>query len=339
VFFCTFAPSLALILFPFPIMLSRRHLRVKVLQAIYAYFQAGNQDLYQGEKQLMLSINKLYELFIWQLSFFIELTRFAENRIEDNKKKHFPTAEDLDPNMRFINNSLLQTLSNNKDFKRYESLYKINWGEDQEVVRKFYHQMRETPEYQKYMQAEKDDFANDKKLLIQLIERYFAEQDLLESFYEEKSIYFVDDYHLVSYLLIKFFKGIDEDFNEFTAMPHILKTANEEDNEDLDFVKKLFRNSIINGEEYASMVAATTANWEQDRIAVMDMLILKMALAEIFTFRSIPIKVSMNEYIDISKFFSTPRSKIFVNGVLDRLIQTLKAEGKIIKTGRGLLES
>jgi N utilization substance protein B len=320
-------------------MLSRRHLRVKVLQAVYAYSQAGNQDLYQGEKQLILSINKLYELFIWQLSFLIEVGRYAENRIEDNKKKHFPTADDLDPNLLFINNKVLKNLSENKDFRRYENLYKINWGEDQEIVRKFYNQMRELPEYQKYMLAETNDFEEDKKILIQLVERYFAEQELLESFYEEKSIYFVDDYHLVSYLLIKFFKGLKEDFNEWTAMPDILKTAKEEDNEDLDFVKKLFRNTIIKGEEYATMISATTANWEQDRIAVMDMLILKLALSEIFTFSSIPIKVSMNEYIDISKFYSTPRSKIFVNGVLDRLIQTLKAEGKIVKTGRGLLES
>lgn len=320
-------------------MLSRRHLRVKVLQAVYAYSQAGNQDLYKGEKQLILSINKLYELFIWQLSFLIEVGRYAENRIEDNKKKHFPTADDLDPNLLFINNKVLKSLSENKDFRRYENLYKTNWGEDQEIVRKFYNQMRELPEYQKYMLAETNDFEEDKKFLIQLVERYFAEQELLESFYEEKSIYFVDDYHLVSYLLIKFFKGLKEDFNEWTAMPDILKTAKEEDNEDLDFVKKLFRNTIIKGEEYATMISATTANWEQDRIAVMDMLILKLALSEIFTFRSIPIKVSMNEYIDISKFYSTPRSKIFVNGVLDRLIQTLKAEGKIVKTGRGLLES
>ncbi|MCK9450905.1 MAG: transcription antitermination protein NusB [Bacteroidales bacterium] len=320
-------------------MLSRRHLRVKVLQAVYAYFQSGNQDLYKGEKQLILSINKLYELFIWQLSFLIELSRFAENRMEENKKKHFPTAEDLEPNLRFINNRALKSLNDNKDFKRYENLYKINWSEGQEVVRKFYNQLRETPEYQKYMHSEVNDFEEDKKFLILLAERYFADQELLESFYEEKSIYFVDDYHLISYLIIKFFKGMNEDFNEWTAMPDILKTAKEEDNEDLDFVKKLFRNTLIKGEEYATMISATTANWEQDRIAVMDMLILKMALAEIFTFRSIPIKVSMNEYIDISKFYSTPRSKIFVNGVLDRLIQTLKAEGKIVKTGRGLLEN
>ncbi|MBG0780749.1 MAG: transcription antitermination factor NusB [Bacteroidales bacterium] len=320
-------------------MLSRRHLRVKVLQSVYAYYQSGNNDLHQGEKQLLLSINKLYELFIWQCSFLIEATRYAENRIEDNKKKHFPTKDDLNPNRRFVEHSILNTLADNIQFRKLENLYKINWGEEQEIIRKFYYFLRELPEYERFMNAEDHGFDNEKRFLIQIIEKYFAELELLQSFYDERSIYFVDDYHLVSYLLIKFFKSLDADFNTLTPLPTIYKTANEADNEDLNFVKQLFRWTVLNSDEYGKLIASTTANWEQDRIAVMDMLILKMALAELFAFPSIPIKVTMNEYIDISKYFSTPRSKIFVNGVLDKLIQQLKAEGKIIKTGRGLLEN
>ncbi len=320
-------------------MLSRRHLRVKVLQSVYAYYQAGNSDLHQGEKQLLLSINKLFELFIWQCSFLIEATRFAENRIEDNKKKHFPTEDDLNPNLRFVKHGILNTLSDNIQFRKFENLYKVNWGEEQEIVRRFFQFLRETPEYERFMTEEDHGFDNEKRFLIQIVEKYFSQLDLLQSFYEEKSIYFVDDYHLVSYLLIKFFKSLEPDFNTLTPLPTILKTANEDDNEDLNFVKQLFRKTILNSDEYGSMIAGTTANWEQDRIAVMDMLILKMALAELFTFKSIPIKVTLNEYIDISKYFSTPKSKVFVNGVLDKLIQQLKAEGKIIKSGRGLLEN
>jgi len=320
-------------------MLSRRHLRVKVLQSVYAYYQAGNSDLHQGEKQLLLSINKLFELFIWQCSFLIEATRFAENRIEDNKKKHFPTEDDLNPNLRFVKHGILNTLSDNIQFRKFENLYKVNWGEEQEIVRRFFQFLRETPEYERFMTEEDHGFDNEKRFLIQIVEKYFSQLDLLQSFYEEKSIYFVDDYHLVSYLLIKFFKSLEPDFNTLTPLPTILKTANEDDNEDLNFVKQLFHKTILNSDEYGSMIAGTTANWEQDRIAVMDMLILKMALAELFTFKSIPIKVTLNEYIDISKYFSTPKSKVFVNGVLDKLIQQLKAEGKIIKSGRGLLEN
>ncbi|HOI31453.1 MAG TPA: transcription antitermination factor NusB [Bacteroidales bacterium] len=320
-------------------MLSRRHLRVKVLQSVYAYYQAGYNDLQKGEKQLLLSINKLFELFIWQCSFLIEASRFAENRIEENKKKHFPTEDDLHPNLRLVEHKILNTLSDNIQYRKFENLYKINWSEEQEIVRKFWQFLRETPEYERFMQEKEHGFDNEKRFLIQIIEKYFAQLDLLQSFYEEKSIYFVDDYHLVSYLLIKFFKSLEPDFNTLTPLPTIFKTANEDDNEDLEFVKQLFRKTILHSDEYGSLIAGTTANWEQDRIAVMDMLILKMALAELFTFKSIPIKVTLNEYIDISKYFSTPKSKVFVNGVLDKLIQQLKADGKIIKSGRGLLEN
>ena len=308
------------------------------MQALYAYYQSGNNQLDQGEKQLLLSINKLYELFIWQLSFLVELTRFAENRIEENKQKYLPTAEDLHPNMRFVENRVLAALSNNKSFQRFENTYKINWAGETEMIRKYYNQIRETVEYQKYMSTEEDSFANDKKFLIHLIEKYFADFDLLQFFYEEKSMYFVDDYHLISYLLIKFFKETDENFDVLTPLPTLLKTENDEINEDLLFVKRLFRFTLLNDAEYTSMIASTTPNWEKDRIATIDLIILKMALAELLNFSSIPVKVTMNEYIDLSKYYSTQKSKIFVNGVLDKLIQQLRREDKIVKTGRGLIE-
>lgn len=309
-----------------------------MLQALYAYYQSGNNQLDQGEKQLLLSINKLYELFIWQLSFLVELTRFAENRIEENKQKHLPTVEDLHPNMRFVKNRVLEALSNNKSFQRFENTYKINWSGETEMIRKYYNQIRETVEYQKYMSTEKDDFANDKKFLIHLIEKYFADFELLQFFYEEKSMYFVDDYHLISYLLIKFFKEMDENFDALALLPTLLKTENDEINEDQLFVKRLFRFTLLNDAEYASMIVSTTSNWEKDRIASVDLIILKMALTELLNFPSIPVKVTMNEYIDLSKYYSTHKSKIFVNGVLDKLIQQLRREDKIVKTGRGLIE-
>ncbi|MDP3446003.1 MAG: hypothetical protein Q8T08_24345, partial [Ignavibacteria bacterium] len=236
-------------------MLSRRHLRVKVLQALYAYLQSGNARLDQGENQLILSINKLFELFIYQLSFLIETARFAEKRLEENKNKHLPTSEDLDPNMRFANNSVLLALSNNRDFQKKEHLYKINWSDDQEMVRKFYIKIRETAEYEQYMSTTDNSFDADRKFLMFLVDRIFVDFDFLESFYEEKSIYFVDDYHLVSYLLIKFFKFMDSGFGEFDQLPTILKTETEDSNEDLAFVKQLFRKTIIQSEEWGKIIA------------------------------------------------------------------------------------
>lgn len=309
-----------------------------MLQAVYAYSQSGNTNLDQGEKQLLLSINKLYELFIWQLSFLIELTRFAENRIEENKHKHFPTPEDLNPNMRFVNNRLLALINENKDFQRYENLYKTNWGDEKELIRKNYNLMRETSDYQKYMSSRDDSFDNDRRFLMQLIEKNFAEFELLQFFYEEKSIFFVDDYHLVSYLLIKFFKEMKENFDASTLLPRLLKTENDEINIDLLFVKTLFRQVILNDAEFTKLISDATPNWDEDRIAIMDLIIIKIALAELIYFPTIPIKVTLNEYIDLSKFFSTPKSKLFVNGVLDKLIHQLKESGQIKKTGRGLVE-
>ncbi len=319
-------------------MLSRRHLRVKVLQALYAYFQSGGEGLDRGEKQLLLSINKLYELFIHQLSFLHEVNRFAAQRIEENKKKHFPTSDDLNPSLRFVNNRALAKLVENVDFQKKEKLFKVNWGQEQELVRRFYNLLRESDFYAKYLASAKDTFESDKKFMTALAEQVFAEFDLLQSYYEEKSIFYVDDYHLVSYLISRFFKHMEPNFGPDSKLPEIYRTADDEVNEDLDFVKKLFRETIMNSSDYEQIIASTTPNWEKERIAVMDMIILKMALAELFYFKTIPVKVSLNEYIDISKYFSTARSKVFVNGILDKLIHEFKASGRILKEGRGLLD-
>jgi N utilization substance protein B len=320
-------------------MLSRRHLRVKVLQALYAWFQSGSTSLDQGDKQLILSINKLYELFIYQLSFLTELRRFAERRIEENKKKLLPSEEDLNPNMRFVNNRVITAIDNNRDFRRKEARYHINWSEEQEMVRRFYHTLRETKEFQLYMSQPKSSFADDRKLVQFIIENLFAEFELLESFYEEKSIYFVDDYHLVSYLLLLFVRHLKEsEFTEDTPLPELLKTQHDEDNEDLEFAKQLFRKTIFRSNDWDKEIVKAVDNWELERIAVMDVLIIKMALTELTEFESIPVKVTLNEYIDISKYFSTAKSKVFVNGILDRLVSDFRQQDRIRKTGRGLVE-
>jgi N utilization substance protein B len=312
---------------------------VKVLQALYAWFQSGSTSLDQGDKQLILSINKLYELFIYQLSFIVELTRFAERRIEDNRKKLLPTDEDLNPNMRFVNNRLIAAIDNNRDFRRKEALYHINWAEEQEMVRRFYYMLRETTAFQLYMSQPRESFNEDRKLVLFIIENLFAEFELLQSFYEEKSIYFVDDYHLVSYLLLLFVRHIKEDeFKADTPLPGLLKTEHEEENEDLEFAKQLFRKTIFRSGDWDKEIAKVVDNWELERIAVMDVLIIKMALTELTEFESIPVKVTLNEYIDISKYFSTAKSKVFVNGILDRLVSDFRQQGRIRKTGRGLLE-
>ncbi len=320
-------------------MINRRFLRVKVLQAVYAYLGSGEDVVENGVKHLFESIDKMKDLFVWQLSFLVETKRFAENRIEENKRKNFPTQEDLYPNMRYVDNKVLNALENNRDLRKEEERLKINWADHQDIVRNYYNMMRDTQEYKDYMSDSVDNFDHDKKFIVKMINEYFADLDLLQDFYEEKSIFFVDDYHLVSSMLVKFFADMKASFNEFSLLPTIYKTEKDAVNEDKEFVKNLFRQVLKHDDEYGKLVGANTSNWEKERVCVMDMIILKLALTEFLCFPYIPVKVTMNEYIEISKYFSTPKSKIFVNGILDRILKKLTEENAIVKKGIGLLDS
>ena len=320
-------------------MINRRFLRVKVLQAVYAYQESGEDFVENGIKHLIDSIEKLRDLFVWQISFLVETKRFAENRIEENKHKNFPTPDDLNPNMRYVENRVLVALENNKDLRKEEERLKINWADHQDIVRGYYNKMRETEEYKQYMSDYVDNFDHDKKFIVKMINEYFADLDVLQDFYEEKSIFFVDDYHLVSSMLVKFFTEMKANFNENTSLPSIYKTGNDPVNEDKEFVKNLFRKVLLHDSEYGKMVGENTSNWEKERVCIMDMIILKLAITEFCCFPYIPVKVTMNEYIEISKYFSTPKSKIFVNGILDRILKKLNDQGAVVKKGIGLLDS
>ena len=319
-------------------MLNRRFLRIKVLQALYAYIESGETNINNGIKNLLESIEKLYELFIWQLSFLVETKRFAENKITENKHKYIPTYEDLHPNLKYVNNRLLNLIEDNVDFKKHEAALKINWANDhQDVVKKYYTMMRDTQEYKKYMAAKTDSFAEDRKFIVTMITNYFADLDVLQDFYEDKSIYFCDDYHLVSSMLVEFISKL-KNFDVNSKLPSIYKTDTAEKNADEKFIQDLFRDTMAHNEEFGKLIADNTNNWEKERICLMDMIILKMALTEFVCFPFIPVKVTMNEYIEISKYFSTPKSKIFVNGILDKLAKKLTESGAIKKSGLGLLE-
>ena len=313
-------------------------MRIKVLQALYAYIESGETNINNGIKSLLESIDKLYELFIWQLSFLVETKRYAENKITENKHKYIPTYDDLHPNLKYVNNRLLNLIEDNVDFKKHEAALKINWADDhQDVAKKYFTMMRETPEYKKYMADKTDSFAEDRKFIVTMITNYFADLDVLQDFYEDKSIYFCDDYHLVSSMLIEFFSKM-KSFDVNSKLPSIYKEDTAEKNADEKFIQDLFRDTMSHYEEFGQLIADNTNNWEKERICLMDMIILKMALTEFVCFPFVPVKVTMNEYIEISKYFSTPKSKIFVNGILDKLAKKLTEAGKIKKNGIGLLD-
>lgn len=320
-------------------MLNRRFLRVKVLQELYAYLQSHESNLSAAERRLLDDVDNLYELFIYQLSFWVEVKRFAEQRIEENKKKIFPTEEDLNPNMKFVNNKILNVLDNNRHLLKLEDTYKINWANDRDdFIRAYYGRMMEYPEYHEYMNNGKDSFEDDRKFLVAIIDKYMAEDDSLYDYYADRKLAFNSDYQIGIYLLWKFISEMRSDFNEDSKMPSVYMTDGRESNDDKDFVVKLFRSTILHSQEYRELVSANVSNWDYDRLALMDKILIFMALTEFCEFHSIPVKVTINEYIEISKFYSTAESRRFINGMLDKLAIVLKENGKLVKTGLGLVD-
>jgi transcription antitermination protein NusB len=319
-------------------MLSRRHLRIKTLQALYAFFQSGNDNLSQGEKLLMRSLDKLHELFITQLSLIIELTDFSRQRLEDAKQKYFPTEENLNPNTRFVDNPIIRKLASNKDLQQNIEKYKINWFLDQELVKKLFVEVKESPEYKEYMESDNDSFAYHASFAGKVVKKFIAESAMLEDFYEDKSIFWAADFPVSSMLVLKTLKSIDADTLDTWLLPNLLKTEdNPGGNEDMEFMTTLFRKTILRSDELEALIRDKAQHWEIERIASMDILLIKMALCEWLELPSVPVKVTLDEYIEIAKYFSTPKSNQFINGILDKILEQLRQDKKIIKRGRGLM--
>lgn len=320
-------------------MLNRRFLRIKALQEIYAYHQANDNDLAKAERHLLESVDNLYELFVYQLSFWVEVKRFAERRIEENRNKHFPTEEDLNPNLKFVNNRILNVLESNKHLMALEDKYKINWADFREdFIRGFYNRLLDTDEYQQYMTNGKDGFDDDKQLLVTIIDTYMPEDSILYDFYADRKLSFNSDYQISLFLLWKFISEMPASFNENSMLPPVFKIENGSDSEEKNFVVKLFEKTILHADEYREIVKDNISNWDYDRLVLMDKILIFMALTEFCEFHFIPVKVTINEYIEISKFYSSAESRRFVNGVLDKLATQLKEEGKLVKTGPGLVD-
>lgn len=318
-------------------MLNRRHIRIKVLQALYAAIQSDETDVYNGQKKLMEKFDKIFDLAIYQISFFEEIRDFAENRIEEAKKKNYPTQEDLNPNTRFIDNRLLIQISDNRDYqKRYDDLA-INWSTEPDMIRKVYFKMLESELYQDYMADDESSFKLDKEFAIDVFESVILPHENLYAFFEEKNINWADDYNLAAEVVMMIFGAYKPGWDENRKLPTLFKDDLEEVSQDRAFAKELFKLVIDEREKYDELIKPKIKNWEMDRLATIDKILIEMALAEVLNMPTIPVKVSLNEYIEMSKYFSTPKSKVFINGILDHIIADLKTEGKINKQGRGLV--
>jgi N utilization substance protein B len=314
-------------------MLNRRHLRIKVLQLLYAYFQSEEDNFPKAEKELMLTIERMYDMYLYLLLSLSELKRAAENKVADKKKKIRPSEDDLHPNLKFVDNQLIQLVENSSSLKALCEKRKINWMgvENQELFRKMFQHTLENETYFDFLHNNLNGFEEDRAFALSIFKEDIANSELLYSFFEEKSINWLDDLDLCCSMVIKSLKGIKIE-EEFAPMPLF-----KENDDEKEFVIELFRKTIINNEENEILIAELADNWELDRIAKMDMFLLKMGITELQIFPSIPTKVTLNEYIEISKFYSTPKSNLFINGILDKAIGKLTLAKKIVKTGRGLI--
>jgi N utilization substance protein B len=319
-------------------MLSRRYLRVKTFQAIFAFRVSQNEDLVVGTKNLLHNLDKLHELLIYQLSFLIALSDFAEKRISENKKKHIPSEEDLNPNLRFVNNRISKLLKSNVNLQREIENCRISWKDEEPMIRKLHSIILESKTYKSYLNSV-DSFESDKSVWVKIIKNQLSHFDPISFYYEDLNSIWIDDINIVNHLMIKFIKSFNEFDDEKKEIPELFYDYNHTPvPEDKQFITDLFEMTVLAEDENIELIRSKVQNWELERIAISDMIILEMGVTELLKFPTIPIKVTLNEYIELAKMFSTPNSHIFVNGVLDRLIAQLLKENKIHKTGRGLID-
>lgn len=313
-------------------MLNRRHLRIKVLQALYAFYQSNSDDYVRSYNEMMKSIDHIYELYIYLLLSFSEVKNQAERRIEDNKKKIRPTEEDLNPNLKFVQNELIELLESNVNLRHISEDIKVNWvgDENQEMFRKMFLEIRDGETFFEFMNNGLTGFEEDKAFAVALFKEDIANYNLLYHFFEEKRIDWLDDIDLACSMVLKTIKNFTPEG------PNQILPLYKEPEDEKEFVRVLLKETINLNKESEALIDELTSNWELDRIAKMDVLLMKMAIAEMQAFNNIPTKVTLNEYIEISKYYSTPKSNGFINGVLDKAITRLEADGKINKVGRGL---
>jgi len=300
------------------------------MQALYSYFQHEKPDIGLHERELFKSLDKIYELYVYILVLLTDIHHTAHLVIEENKNKRLPSKEDLEPNLRFIENVLLVSISRSEELKKEVNNRKISWQNDFDLVRKLYSELRNTELYKNYMASSSPSPKEDKQFLISVATEFLYEHELLNHLFEDRNMHWADDTFGAFSMVLRTF----ENFSGKISLLPLYKDAED----DKAFISTLFRKTIVHDKEFAQLIDEKTKNWELDRIAAMDVLLMKMALAEFLHLSNIPVKVSLNEYIDISKEYSTPNSKTFINGVLDKIIADLKRTDKIQKTGRGLME-
>ena len=314
-------------------MLNRRHIRVKVLQTIYAMHQSGSDDLVKEQKFLLSSMEDVLELYLIMISTLIEVRSKEETFLELSSKKHLATSEELDPNRKFVKNSVLNFLANNKSLLAAIEKYKItNWKLNDDVIVFLLESIKSSTFYKSYMSNRINTFEEDKRFVIDLFSEVIAPNEKLYDYLEDYRLTWVDDIPVVNTNILKQLKLITVAEEKSFSVPALFK-----DSEDVDFAKELFKKTVLNEYELAKEFIDRTPNWDPERISEVDTIMLKMAICEFLRFPSIPVKVTINEYLEIAKEYATPKSSLFINGILDNLVKDFEKTKKLNKTGRGLM--
>ena len=310
-------------------MISRRMLRIKVVKALYAHMKSDADSLMASEKMLVTSIDKTYDLYFLLMSLVVEMAQYAEQRQEAAKNKKLPTYEDLNPNRKFVDNAVIRLLAQSDSVNDYLASRKLSWAKYPELVKALYTQLEQSDYFKKYMTSQESSFREDLALITEFYTRELEESEILESALDEMSILWNDDLGFALIMVTRTLSNMRASHTDVKVLPKFKSI------EDLDFARELFAKAAVNFDNYQEEIEKYTRNWDVERIAFMDNLIMATAVAELVTFPSIPVKVTLDEYIEIAKYYSTHGSSTFINGILDKIVASFTEEGKINKSGRG----
>ena len=313
-------------------MLTRRHIRVKVLQSIYALRQSNNPDLEKQEKFLFYSIDQMLDLYALSLQLLVEMRKADRKFLVTSQQKHLATNEEKNFSTTFLDNKVLDLIEQNEDLSSYIKNKNLNyWELDGEYVTLLLKELRAKDFYKQYIQKQHTSFKEDQDFLVSLFKKVIAPSDKYYEYIEDKRLTWVDDFPIVNTALAKMLSKISEKNVRTILLPELYKNQ-----DDKQYAKQLFTKVVLNDEKLSQEIEGKTPNWDKERIAEMDMIILKMGISEFLDFPSIPVRATINEYLEIAKEYSTPKSSIFINGILDKLVKEFETSKKLNKIGRGL---
>lgn len=308
-------------------MINRVLIRIRVVQILFSCYHSEVKDLKKTENELLFSLQKSYDLYFYFLALLVELTNAYSQRIDARKAKLLPSEEDMKPNIKLLENKFIEQLRTNKQLLKHMKERPFLWNEQEALMRNLLENILTSDIYKEYISSDSQSYEQDRDFWRKVFKQIICNTEDLYSFLEDESLFWNDDIEIVESFVLKTIKRFDESKNEDQELLPMFK-----DETDRVFAIKLIRESLINGKEYRELIDKYTKNWESERIALMDMVIMQIAIAEILNFPSIPINVTLNEYIDIAKSYSTAKSASFINGILDAVVKELREEKRIIKS-------